>query len=70
MTYRVDYQKILSDIGMGLWMARRESENLTYSRDTTIRQAYRDGWTLQSLADATGLTRQRIQQIVTERGER
>ena len=42
------------------------TRDATMARDWALKSAYAAGATLQQLADATGLTRQRIQQIVSE----
>jgi DNA-directed RNA polymerase sigma subunit (sigma70/sigma32) len=69
MTYRVSLFSVESKASMIqdraelVQQARRD-------RDEAIRTCYvTEGATLQQLADATGLTRQRIQQICSERGE-
>jgi DNA-directed RNA polymerase sigma subunit (sigma70/sigma32) len=67
MTYRVeDLRTNVKRLGW-LDLDRKQTQHV---RDKLLRDGYRDGATLQQLADATGLTRQRIQQIVSERGER
>lgn len=69
MTYRVDLAEAARAADEARWRAD-ESRGYAGHRNLAIRAAYRTGATLQQLADATGLTRQRIQQIVSERGER
>jgi DNA-directed RNA polymerase sigma subunit (sigma70/sigma32) len=70
MTYRVDKQLLdYAADGVSTWRkAEEEYRNALYFRDRDLRAAYVEGRaTLQQLADATGLTRQRIQQICSER---
>jgi DNA-directed RNA polymerase sigma subunit (sigma70/sigma32) len=69
MTYRPGMDGLQMIVGR--WMrASGDAALATKQRDQAIRDAYLHGSTLQAIADATGLTRQRIQQIVSERGER
>jgi DNA-directed RNA polymerase sigma subunit (sigma70/sigma32) len=68
MTYRVDS---VIQASRASRILGEEHYLATRRRNRAIRDAYVcERMTLQQLADATGLTRQRIQQIVSERGER
>jgi DNA-binding phage protein len=72
MTYRVDtyHAERLPSAVKRYWAAKLELSDAGHYFKASVRARYAAGATLQQLADATGLTRQRIQQIVSERGER
>jgi DNA-directed RNA polymerase sigma subunit (sigma70/sigma32) len=74
MTYRVDKLytlEIVRNDALDVRASEAQLASMRAQRDLSARFCYNAGnATLQQLADATGLTRQRIQQIVRERGDR
>jgi DNA-directed RNA polymerase sigma subunit (sigma70/sigma32) len=70
MTYRVDSLQRVKDRRWEVVADKNALLRHQFQFASSVRRAYAEGATLQQLADATGLTRQRIQQIVSERGDR